>query len=59
MAYIKLYEVDPVRRYYVGRSADSLPTDCSIGDLLIQTDVYKEFIFGSTGGWVLKQKFST
>lgn len=59
MAYEKLYEIDVTRRYFIGLSGDSLPTDCSIGDLLIQTDLRKEFIYGSTSGWALKQKFST
>ncbi len=59
MAYEKVYVFDTVRRYFIGLSADDLPSDCSIGDLLLQTDLRKEFIYGSTDGWALRQKFST
>lgn len=59
MAYIKNFDYDPVRRYFVGLSTDTLPTDCAVGDLLLQTDLRKEWIYSTTGAWVLKQKFST
>ncbi len=58
MSVQKMYRNDPTYKDFYGLSTDDKPTTgVNFGDLYYATDLRQNYIFSSTGGWVLHQSF--
>ena len=58
MAVKKVFRDDPTLKDFIGLSTDAKPTTgMSYGDLFFATDLRQNYIYSSTGGWVLHQSF--
>ena len=57
MSVKKMYRNDPTFKDYFGSSTDTKPTTANYGDLYFATDLRQNYIFSSTGSWVLHQSF--